>query len=332
MTLFIEGTTYPIGKKNVNDWGLPESEVDNAITSLKSSVLKICPGEGHLCDFSEDPNGRIGKAVDAWRDGDEIKARYEVTDSVASRKINEGTWSDLKWSTYGEAASVDPEGWAHDFHSKTMTLVKNPAWKDASWAVAASENGIIGLKSISEFTIITASQNTQGGHMTAELENKIKELEKQLAASEATIKELSPKIEPLETQIEELTASKATLEKELSEKVSLIASFEKEKAGSVPMETVKTLIASAIADHDAEKAKETERETAFKAFASAREKVGLETKPEDYKSLAASDLSKLAEEFSGVKISAGAQYPATPTGTNTACTGAYTAKTGEWEL
>ena len=40
-------------------------------------------------------------------------------------------------------------------------------------------------------------------------------------------------------------------------------------------------------------------------------KFGLETKPEDFKSLTAADLNKLAEEFGGVKLSASAvQYPA----------------------
>ena len=330
MTLFIEGNVYPINQKNVNNWGLKDSETDNAINSLKSSVVRICSRESpHGCDITEDPKAEIGRVMDAWQDGNHIKAKVAITDSIASQKISDGTWNNT-WSIYGKAASVT-DGWATNFNARSLTLVQNPAWADASWEVAASEGGETGLKTFSEFTIITASQNTQGGHMTAELETKIKELEKQLAASEATIKELSPKIEPLEKQVEDLAASKATLEKELSEKVSLIASFEKEKAGSVPMETVKTLIASAIADHDAEKAKESERETAFKAFASAREEVGLETKQEDFKTLSASDLSKLAEEFSGVKLSAGAQYPATPTGTNTACTGAYNAKTGAWE-
>ncbi|MGI6124678.1 MAG: hypothetical protein ACOYIG_10945, partial [Acetivibrionales bacterium] len=65
----------------------------------------------------------------------------------------------------------------------------------------------------------------------------------------------------------------------------------------------------------------------------AREKFGLETKPEDFKSLTAADLNKLAEEFGGVKLSASAvQYPAGNVQTeNKACTGAYNPKTGVWE-
>lgn len=331
MTISIQGLAFPLNEKNLNEWGVHESEAENAIKTLKASVIRVCPRDSpHGCDFAEDPKAEIGRVTDAWKEGNAIFARASITDSTAEQKITDGTWEPT-WSVYLKAAELN-DGWASGIEARSLTLVKNPAWNQASWSIAASEGEKPLLRTISKFTIITASQNNTGGHMTAELETKIKELEKQLAASEATIKELSPKIEPLEKQVEELAASKATLEKELSEKTTLIASFEKEKAGSVPMETVKTLIASAIADHDAEKAKESERETAFKAFASAREKVGLETKQEDYKTLSASDLSKLAEEFSGVKVFAGAQYPATPTGTNTACTGAYIKNTGEWKL
>ncbi|KKG35360.1 hypothetical protein DU52_15585 [Methanosarcina mazei] len=330
MTISIQGLAFPLNEKNLNEWGVHESEAENAIKTLKASVIRVCPRDSpHGCDFAEDPKAEIGRVTDAWKEGNAIFARASITDSTAEQKITDGTWEPT-WSVYLKAAELN-DGWASGIEARSLTLVKNPAWNQASWSIAASDGEKPLLRTISKFTIITASQNTQGGHMPTD---EIETLKKELAEKEATIQELTPKvasISTLEKQVEELTASKTTLEKELSEKVSLIASFEKEKAGSVPMETVKTLIASAIADHDAEKAKETERETAFKAFASAREEVGLETKQEDFKTLSASDLSKLAEEFSGVKLSAGAQYPATPTGTNTACTGAYNAKTGAWE-
>ena len=43
MAITIEGTAFPLGKINKNGWGIPFSEADNIISSLKNSVLRICP-------------------------------------------------------------------------------------------------------------------------------------------------------------------------------------------------------------------------------------------------------------------------------------------------
>ena len=93
MAITIEGTAFPLGEINKNCWGIPFSEADYALSSLKNSFLRICPRDApHECDFSEDPNAEIGRVIDAWREGSEIKARSLVTDSVAERKIQDGTW------------------------------------------------------------------------------------------------------------------------------------------------------------------------------------------------------------------------------------------------
>jgi len=332
MTLFIEGLAFPLNQKNANGWGIPASEADNAINSLKASVLKICPGEAHACDFSEDPYGRIGRIVDAWQKDNGIYVRAAVTDSVAARKLKEGTWDEHTWSVYADS-KIDPklnDGWAGGFTAKALTLVKNPAWTQAQFTVAASaDGGVFKLHTFSQFQLI-ASQ--EGETITEEIE----ELKTQLAERDKLIEELkvsASKVPEFEKQVGELTASLEDLKGKLEEKTTLIASLEKGQAGSVPMEKVKELIASAISEHDAEMAKINERDTAFKAFAAAREKFGLETKPEDFKSLTAADLNKLAEEFGGVKLSASAvQYPAGNVQTeNKACTGAYNPKTGVWE-
>ena len=332
MTLFIEGLAFPLNQKNANGWGIPASEADNAINSLKASVLKICPGEAHACDFSEDPYGRIGRIVDAWQKDNGIYVRAAVTDSVAARKLKEGTWDEHTWSVYADS-KIDPklnDGWAGGFTAKALTLVKNPAWTQAQFTVAASaDGGVFKLHTFSQFQLI-ASQ--EGETITEEIE----ELKTQLAERDKLIEELkvsASKVPEFEKQVGELTASLEDLKGKLEEKTTLIASLEKGQAGSVPMEKVKELIASAISEHDAEMAKINERDTAFKAFAAAREKFGLETKPEDFKSLTAADLNKLAEEFGGVKLSASAvQYPAGNVQTeNKACIGAYNPKTGVWE-
>ena len=332
MTLFIEGLAFPLNQKNANGWGIPASEADNAINSLKASVLKICPGEAHACDFSEDPYGRIGRIVDAWQKDNGIYVRAAVTDSVAARKLKEGTWDEHTWSVYADS-KIDPklnDGWAGGFTAKALTLVKNPAWTQAQFTVAASaDGGVFKLHTFSQFQLI-ASQ--EGETITEEIE----ELKTQLAERDKLIEELkvsASKVPEFEKQVGELTASLEDLKGKLEEKTTLIASLEKGQAGSVPMEKVKELIASAISEHDAEMAKINERDTAFKAFAAAREKFGLETKPEDFKSLTAADLNKLAEEFGGVKLSASAvQYPAgNSSHVETGMTGAYNQKTGKWE-
>lgn len=80
-------------KKNANDWGVPTSEADNALSSLKSAVVRICSRAfAHICDIVEDPSSEIGRVADAWKEGNTIVARASITDSIAERKISEGTW------------------------------------------------------------------------------------------------------------------------------------------------------------------------------------------------------------------------------------------------
>ncbi|AKB25360.1 hypothetical protein MSMTP_1891 [Methanosarcina sp. MTP4] len=56
MSLFIEGTAFPLGELNRNGWGVPFSEAGNAISSLKNSVIWIYPRDtSHICGILEDP-------------------------------------------------------------------------------------------------------------------------------------------------------------------------------------------------------------------------------------------------------------------------------------
>jgi len=313
MTVFLEGLAFPLGEKNINGWGIPESEAASAISSLKASVLKICPGEAHACDFSEDPYGRIGRIVDAWQQGNGIYVKASVTDSVASRKIKEGTWDEHTWSVYADSL-IDPKlnsGWAKGFTAKALTLVKKPAWTQAQYTVSAAADNKVKLHTFSQFHII-ASQ--EGDPITPDLEKRIWELETQLAEKDKLIAELQPKADTvgtLETQVAELTASKTSLEKEIGEKTTLIASLEKGQAGSVPMDNVQALIASAIADHDKEKEAKSILAAARDKFVAARKELGIETKPEEFTSLSASDFEAMTGTLS-VKLSASQmpRYPA----------------------
>jgi len=356
MTLFIQGLAIPLGIKNLNDWGVPESEADNVLNSLKASSLKVCPGEAHLCDFSQDPYGRIGHVIDAWREADGIHAKAEVTDSVAARKIKEGTWKDFKWSTFADS-KTDPtknEGWAGGVTVKSMTLVRNPAWEQAQYQITASaDDTFTELRLFSDFSLIASGDDhiptddelKAAQTKIADMQKEIDTLTQSATVSASTIEKQKTKITKLEASIVEkdkslnvavndVTEAKTSLEKateengkltasvndlntKLDEKTTLVASLEMEKARSVPMKEINTMIAAAIEQHDLDLKAANERDEAFKMFASARESLGLETKPENYTTLSAADLTTLAQEFGAVKVSAAQiRYPADNSGSS----------------
>jgi len=229
-----------------------------------------------------------------------------------------------------QASNIDSEGWATGIEARSMTLVRNPAWSQAAWEVTASDNGNSRFRTLSTFQLIASQKEGEN------IEENIDELKKQLEEKDTLIEELKPvaaSVPELEAKVGELTASIEDLKGKLEEKNTLVASLEKGKASSLTLEEAQKLVASALEEYKQEVQKANERETAFSAFASAREKLGIETKAEDFKTLTAADLNKLAEDLGGVKLGAsGVQYPAGNVQTeNKACTGAYNPKTGAWE-
>lgn len=147
--MLIEGVAFPIDVLNLNGQGIPASEVDNAIASLRSAVLRICPRNSpdgaHSCDFSGDPKAEIGQFVEAWHDTavepSVIRVIADVKDSVAIQKIMDGVWENT-WSFFGSGIE-DSKGWIHDFYVESMTLVKDPAFKEAQFTIlsASKEKG-----------------------------------------------------------------------------------------------------------------------------------------------------------------------------------------------
>lgn len=313
MTIFIEGLAFPLGELNANGWGIPFSEAENAIKSLKTSVVRICSRtDPHGCDYVGDPLSEIGHVVDAWQDGDSVIAKAEITDTIAAQKIEDGTWKQT-WSVFAGFGDVDSGGWAHGIAAESITIVNDPAWESAQWkVVSASAGEKKRLIKISQFKIIASNE---GDPITPDLEKRIGELETQLAEKDKLIAELQPKADTagtLETQVAELTASKTSLEKELGEKTALVASLEKGQAGSVPMDKVQALIASAIEKHDTEKEAKSVLAAAREKFVAARKELGIETKKEEFTSLSASDFEAMTETLS-VKLSAsGNQMPRYP--------------------
>jgi hypothetical protein len=130
--ILIEGTTFPLNEFNSQGWGIPFSEKENAINSLQKSVLKVCPGQEHACSLK---NSVIGRVVAAWGNESAVKARYAVTNPIAERKITEGKWDLMGWSAELTASAIE-KWWGRDVKVKNMTLVKDPAWKDATWKLS----------------------------------------------------------------------------------------------------------------------------------------------------------------------------------------------------
>lgn len=319
--IFIEGLAFPLGVLNSNNQGIPFSEAENSIKSLKTSVVRVCSRvDPHFCDAIGDPNSEIGHIVDAGQDGDNVRCKAAITDSIAQQKIEDGTWKPY-WSIFGTVQDWDSGGWAHGIVIESISLVNDPAWDNATWSiVSASKEGKHRFHTVSQFTI-TASVSEKNGDetITKELEEKIKTLEDQVKEKDLLIEELSPKVDSiatLETQVAELTASKSTLEKEIVEKTKMIASLEKEKAGSVSMDILTEKIAAAIEEHDKEVNARNTLSAARSRFVAARKAhLGVDTAPEEFNSLSASDFEKLAADHEGKIAASGADsghvdYPA----------------------
>ncbi|MHC1602536.1 MAG: hypothetical protein ACXQS4_04835 [Methermicoccaceae archaeon] len=132
----IEGTVFTIDKLNANGWRIPESEAQNAIETLKRAVVRVCSSrDEHACDRSGDRFSEIGRVVDAWREGEQVVARAHITDSVAARKLKEGTWRPT-WSLFGTGVHTD--GRVHNLNIESLTLVREPAYGEAEFTLAGS--------------------------------------------------------------------------------------------------------------------------------------------------------------------------------------------------
>lgn len=355
MSVFIEGTAFPLGIINANGWGVPFTEADNALATLQSSVVRICSRMGpHDCDYAGDPFSEIGKVVEAWREGDDIKVKAEITDSVAAQKIEDGTWK-TNWSVFVGFNDVDAGGWVHGIAAESITIVNDPAWPTSSWKiVSASDGSKKGIRIISQFTVKkTASKKTEGDTIP---EETVEELKQKLADTEKELAELKAKAQTppgeagdtgdggeggdggdaaaLEKQVGELQASNAKLEKQIEENKKLIASYEIEKAKMIPISELETRIAAALEKHDKEIAAKIERDNAFALFAAVRkERLGKDTNPDDYKNLSAADFNKVAEDLGGLKkmsaSGSGFSYPAS-TSPKGSTVGRYDSVKKEW--
>lgn len=342
MTVFIEGPALPLDIKNVNGWGVQTPDAGAAISSLKSSVIRVCSRDSpHGCDISEDPNREIGHIVDAWQQNGVVMTKAAITDTVAKQKIQDGTWGN-KWSVYAPNYDSLNDGWAKGINIKSLTLVQNPAWADAHYDLSASADGKYELRNVSEFTII-ASETQEGEIITKELEDNKTNIETPLAAATKTCVEqlaemtllmdgMKKKSSMQASTIEELTASKATLEKEIGDKTTLIASLETKAAGSMTIEQAEKWF-----DTKMTQVKEADNLSAARdRFIAARQGIGEEdTNMDEYSALTASALDKitgnLTRKLSVSEPGSGPapKYPDTPVG---GTVGNCNAGPGEWKV
>ncbi|MDD4521692.1 MAG: hypothetical protein PHW84_01905 [Methanosarcina sp.] len=320
MTILIEGTAFVLGVLNLNDQGIPFSEADNAIKSLKTSVVRICSRIApHFCDAIGDPSSEIGHVVDAWLDNDNAICRAEITDSVAEQKISDKTWKPY-WSIFGTVDDYDSGGWAHGIIIESISLVDDPAWPEAQYSIiSASKDDPKKFHIISPFKILASQPK---GDETIPDDPTAEELKQQLAAAKAELDKLkaeAAKVPGLETQIKDLTASTKDLETKLGEKTTMVASLEKKLAESIPLDKFDERLSAAIAKYDEEKEAKNTLAAARAKFVAARKSVlDVDTTDEEFTSLSAADFEKLAADI-GSKIEAGGpgsgagsdpQYPA----------------------
>jgi hypothetical protein len=344
MSIIIEGPAFPLDEINANKWGVPASEANNAIESLKNSVIRVCTrADPHICDLFEDPYAEIGRITDAWEQAGSIFARGIITDSVAEQKITEGTWGN-SWSVFAYEES-NTDGFSQGFQARSMTLVQNPAWETANWAiVAARDKGAKHRKPVSSASnVFTISDSTKtktkkssckrkGDSMADNPNPEIQELLTRLEALEkATIQPGQSEITDAVTAslIKEVSASIKTVENDLKEKEARIATLEKELSTAIPAEKFPEMLAAALKE-----GKEIEkRAAAYERFAAVRQERGLESKEEDYRAMTAADFERSISELENLRpVQAGAQYPRGGSGESAgANTGTYDPYTRTWK-
>lgn len=311
--LLLDGPVFPITQKNRNGWGIPLDSVDSAISSLKTSVVRICPsifGESeHHCDLSGSRKDEIGKVVDAYLDNNEVRAVVEITDSVAIQKLSDGTWQPT-WSVFG-SGQRDSDGWVHGYTNESLTFVKNPAWENAKGEIifSASEDEQSEVKNLKSYTMLKLNQdkedlskyyasilnsddfftdnssstiidNTKGETMTDTVESTPTDTVKNTPTE-------SVKSTPTESvDFEKVIASK---DEEIVKLKEQIKKLEKVQAAAITPETFETVVASRI-------------DAALKA---ERERIEKEHALTEYKNLCASlEIAPEIERFQSEKFSA----------------------------
>ncbi len=310
--MFLDGPVFPIAQKNRNGWGIPHDSVDSAISSLKTSVVRICPsifGESeHHCDITGSRKDEIGKIVDAYQKDNEVRAVVEITDSTAISKLSDGTWEPT-WSVFGGGVR-DSDGWIHGYTNESLTFVKNPAWETAKGEIffSASEDERTEVKNLKSFTKLGLNQDKEDNSkyyasilnsddfLTDNPSSTIIDNNKGETMTDTVENTPTDTVESTSTEgvdFEKVVASKeeeiAKLKDEITKLKEQIKTMEKVQAAAITPETFETVVASRI-------------DTALKA---ERERIEKEHALTDYKNVCASlEITPDAERFNDEKFTA----------------------------
>ncbi|MFA7390600.1 MAG: hypothetical protein WCZ71_09495 [Proteiniphilum sp.] len=295
--LMLDGPVFPLAQKNRNGWGVPLDSVDSAISTLKTSVVRICPsifGESeHHCDLSGSRKDEIGKIVDAYLDNNEVRAVVEITDSAAIQKLSDGTWQPT-WSVFG-GGQRDSDGWVHGYTNESLTFVKNPAWESAKGEIifSASEDDQSDVKNLKSYTTFDIHQDKEDlSKYYASILNSddfLTDNPSSTIIDNIKGETMTDTVESTPTEGVDFDKVVASKEEEIAKLKEQIKTMEKVQAAAISPETFETVVASRI-------------DVALKA---ERERIEKDLALTDYKNVCASlEITPDAERFNDEKFSA----------------------------
>jgi len=227
--MILEGIVMPVGELNANGWGVKSPEIGNVISTLKQSVVRLCPELEHGCDLTESKHHEIGKVIDAWLDGKYIHAKTEIYNPKAKSSVLDGIVA--AWSVYGQG-DQHSDGFVSNYKNKSLTLVADPAWKDATFSISASKRFTL-TNSFSKDVIMPEDSDDEAKFL-ASLKDEVKK------DTDAHKKEVSDLIAAKDKQIADLTKTVTEQSAAIDELKKLVtASLEKIKGDPEDKKTEK---------------------------------------------------------------------------------------------
>ena len=273
----ISGPLIEVGAVNRNDWGMGYDEVPNYMANVIGNPLRKCSGideakAEHSCDYNWNPDDDIGRITGAHLQDGWIHATAEVTDTIAQRKIREGTW-DPYWSSFLSHKAQSAGRMVSKTKPLSVTLVKDPAYIGAGFTVQnqTPKKEASRMADETKYTqedvdkLVAAAvdlskkdhiSNTDADALVAAAVGKEKETTKDMLTSEDADKLVAAAVAEHTKKLEEASgAGKEPMSKnDVEELVSAAVATATET--SIPREDVETLVAAAVA-----KAKDTTIET-----------------------------------------------------------------------
>lgn len=265
--VIISGPLIKVGAVNINDWGMGYDEVPNYMANVIGNPLRKCSGIGeakaeHSCDYNWNPDDDIGRITGAHLQDGWIHATAEVTDTIAQRKIREGTW-DPYWSSFLSHKTQSAGRMVSKTKPLSVTLVKDPAYIGAGFTVQNQTQKKEASRMADEkYTqadvdkLVAAAvdlsakdhiSKTDADALVAAAVGKEKETTKDMLTSEDADKLVAAAVAEHTKKLEEASgAGKAPMSKhDVEQLVSAAVATATET--SVPRTEVETLVAAAVA-------------------------------------------------------------------------------------